>query len=101
MKKFAHLLEQRTISFEKDEPLQSRAGKYIKAIESDGKVRPISLRVMKSSISIFDKFNEIRNNESFAHDNEIVDRNEARFIFESLTNILRFLKGFEANRFGS
>jgi len=100
MKKFAHLLKQRGLEFGKDDPLHSRAGKYIKAIEADGAVRDISLRIMKSSISIFDQFNSIRNNESFAHDNEIVDRQEARFIFDSIVSILRFLKGFEANKFG-
>ena len=55
---------------------------------------------MKSSISVFDSFNQIRNEESFAHDNELVDRLEARFIFDSITNILRFIKGFESTRFG-
>jgi hypothetical protein len=99
MKKFAHVLEQKGIAFNKNDPLHSRVGKYIKALETEGKVRNISLKVMKSTISILDSFNSIRNNESFAHDNEI--RVEARFIFDSITNILRFMKGFEANRFGS
>jgi hypothetical protein len=100
MKKFAHVLDQKGITFDKNDPLHSRAGKYIKALEAEGKVREISLKVMKSSISVFDSFNSIRNNESFAHDNEIVDTVEARFIFDAITNILRFMKGFEANRFG-
>jgi len=100
MKKFAFVLDQRGIAFDKDAPLQNRAGKYIKALESEGSVRDISLKIMKSSISIFDSFNSIRNNDSFAHDNEIVDRVEARFIFDAVTNILRFMKGFETSRFG-
>jgi hypothetical protein len=101
MKKYAHLLEQHKIPFDKDEPLHSRAGKYIKAIENETKIRDISLKVMKSSISMFDSFNQIRNNELFAHDNEIVDKIEARFIFDSITSILRSIKGLEASRFGS
>jgi hypothetical protein len=100
MKKFAYVLDQKGIKFDKDAPLQSRAGKYIKALESEGSIRDISLKIMKSSISIFDSFNSIRNNDSFAHDNEIVDRVEARFIFDAVTNILRFMKGFETSRFG-
>ena len=100
MKRFSHLLEQHKLAFEKDEPLQSRAGKYVKAIEAESKVRDISLKIMKSSISVFDSFNQIRNKESFAHDNELVDRLEARFIFDSITDILRFIKGFESTRFG-
>jgi len=100
MKKFAFVLDQKGIAFDKDAPLQSRAGKYIKALESEGRLRDISLKIMKSSISIFDSFNSIRNNDSFAHDNEIVDKVEARFIFDAVTNILRFMKGFETNKFG-
>jgi Abortive infection C-terminus len=100
MKKFAYFLDQKGIAFDKDAPLQSRAGKYIKALEGEGRVRDISLKIMKSSISIFDSFNSIRNNESFAHDNEIVEKVEARFVFDAITNILRFMKGFEADRFG-
>jgi hypothetical protein len=100
MKKFAFVLDQKGIAFDKDAPLQSRAGKYIKALEGEGRVRDISLKILKSSISIFDSFNSIRNNDSFAHDNEIVDKVEARFIFDAITNILRFIKGFETNRFG-
>jgi abortive infection Abi-like protein len=100
MKKFAHLLDQHKVEFDKDEPLKSRAGKYFKAIQSEAKIRDISLKIMKSAISVFDSYNQIRNNESFAHDNELVDRSEARFIFDSITNILRFVKAFEAKRFG-
>lgn len=100
MKKFAFVLDQKGIAFDKDAPLQNRAGKYIKVLESEGRVRDISLKILKSSISIFDSFNSIRNNDSFAHDNEIVDKVESRFIFDAITNILRFMKGFETNRFG-
>lgn len=100
MKKFAYVLGQKGVAFDKDAPLQSRVGKYIKALESEGRVRDISLKIMKSSISIFDSFNNVRNNDSFAHDNEIVDEVEARFIFDAITNILRFMKRFETNRFG-
>ena len=100
MKKFRHLLDQRGIHFDKDEPLNSRAGRYIKALESEKTIRPITLRIMKSGISIFDGFNAIRNNESFAHDNDIVDAHEARFIFDNITSILRLLKAVESDAFG-
>ena len=100
MKKFSHVLGRKGIVCDKEEPLHSRAGRYIKVLESEGKVRDISLTVMKSSISIFDRYNRIRNDGTFAHDNKLVDRVEARFIFDSITSILRFMKGFEANRFG-
>jgi hypothetical protein len=100
MKKFGHLIELRGGSYEKEDPLHNRAGKYIKLLESQGRMQPISVRIMKSSISIFDEFNSIRNNKSFAHDNELVGLHEARFIFDSISSVLRFIRSIEAARFG-
>ncbi|HEX2752447.1 MAG TPA: hypothetical protein VHP34_04965, partial [Alphaproteobacteria bacterium] len=77
MKKFSHLLSHRNISCTQDEPLNSRAGKYVKILESEVELHEISLRIMKSSISVFDAYNNVRNNKSFAHDNEIIGLNEA------------------------
>ncbi|HEX7728200.1 MAG TPA: abortive infection family protein [Terracidiphilus sp.] len=100
MKKFAYLIEGRGGACGKDDPLHSRAGKYIKLLETEGALQPISVRIMKSSISIFEEFNNIRNNKSFAHDNEIVGLHEARFIFDSISSVLRFMRSIEASRFG-
>lgn len=100
MKKFSHLIEVHGGACAKDDPLHSRAGKYIKILESGGQLQPISLRIMKSSISIFEEFSNVRNNKSFAHDNEIVGLHEARFIFDSINNVLRFIRSLEASRFG-
>lgn len=100
MKKFSHLLTVHNTSCEQDDPLHSRAGKYVKQLEAEIQIQGISLRIMKSSISIFDEFNSIRNNKSFAHDNEIVGLHEARFIFDSISSILRFIRSIEASRFG-
>ena len=36
----------------------------------------------------------------FAHDNEIVGLHEARFIFDSISSVLRFIRSIEASRFG-
>jgi hypothetical protein len=100
MKKFSHLLSMRNMTCEQDEPLNSRVGKYIKALEGEVEIHEISRRIMKSSISIFDAFNDVRNNKSFAHDNELMGLHEARFIFDSVSNILRFIRSFESSRFG-
>lgn len=43
--------------------------KYVKALEHDQKYRKMTLQIVKNSISVFDKFNDIRNNQSLAHDN--------------------------------
>lgn len=95
MKKFAFLIETRGGTCGKDDPLHSRVGKYIKYLEAETQLQPISARIMKSSISIFEEFNNIRNNKSLAHDNEIVGLHEARF-----SSVLRFTRSVEAGRFG-
>lgn len=99
MKKFAHLLEERGIAWDRNDPLQSRVGKYVKALECERDIREITRRIIKSAISVFDQFNDIRNNRSFAHDNDLIDQAEARFIFDAISAFLRFVKSIETSRF--
>lgn len=101
MKKFAHLLELRQVEWDRSDPLQSRVGKYVRALEQERELREITRRAIKSSVSIFDAFNDVRNNRSFAHDNDLVDQAEARFIFDAVSAFLRFLKSVDTIRFGA
>ncbi|HEX2552742.1 MAG TPA: abortive infection family protein [Microvirga sp.] len=101
MKKFAHLLVERGIPCDRNDPLQSRVGKYVKALEAERELREITRRIIKSAISVFDQFNDVRNNRSLAHDNDLIDKAEARFIFDAVSAFLRFVKSIEASRFGA
>jgi Abortive infection C-terminus len=101
MKKFGHLLDSHGVTWDRKEPLHSRAGKYVKALEARYPLRDASRQIIKSAIGIFEKFNHIRNDDSLAHDNDLPDHAEARFIFDSIAAILRFIKSIEATRFGS
>lgn len=101
MKKFAHLLDERGIACDRNDPLQSRVGKYVKAVEAERGLREITRRIIKSAISVFDQFNDVRNNTSFAHDNDLIEQAEARFIFDAISAFLRFVKSIETSRFGS
>jgi hypothetical protein len=100
MKKFAHILDERGIARDKDEPLHSRVGKYVKALKQEQNISEITLQIIKSSIGVFEKFNEVRNKKSLAHDNELVNQAEARFIFDGVSAFLRFVKSTETTRFG-
>lgn len=99
MKKFGYLLDVRGLAWDRAEPLHSRVGKYAKALGQERDLRDISAQIIKNAIGVFDKFNHVRNNRSLAHDNELLDQAEARFIYDSITAILRFIKSIEANRF--
>lgn len=101
MKKFAHLLDERGIVWDRNDPLQSRVGKYVKALEAERNIREITRRIVKSAISVFEQFNDVRNNRSFAHDNDLIDNAEARFIFDAISAFLRFVKTVETSRFGA
>jgi len=52
--------------------------------------------ILKSSARVLDAFNDVRNNHTFAHDNdEIIEQHEAYFIYQSVAASIRFLKSFE------
>jgi hypothetical protein len=101
MKKFGHLLDGHGVVWTRDEPLHSRVGKYVKALEQNHQLTDMTKQIVKNSIGIFEKFNFVRNNRSLAHDNDLSHHAEARFIYDSVTAILRFIKNLEANRFGA
>jgi hypothetical protein len=98
-KKFGHLLDQRNIAWTRDEPLHSRVGKYVKAVHAERPLQEMTLQILKNAIGIFDKFNQVRNNQSLAHDNDLLHKAEARFIFDSVSAVLRFIKGVDTARF--
>lgn len=100
MKKFAHLLEQSGQPAAREEALHARVGRYVKILEGDLELREMSKRIIKSTISVFEQFNHVRNDRSFAHDNDILDEAEARFIFEGVSAFLRFLKTVDSSKFG-
>lgn len=69
--------------------LQSLAGEYIKKIEPNQS--EMTVRILKVSISVLDRFNEIRNDNSLAHDNDLVNNLEAKLIIEWVLSTLNFI----------
>lgn len=100
MKKFAHLLSVRGQTCGKDEPLHSRFGRYRNCLESEQQLHEFTSRALKSFISLFESFNDLRNNHSLAHDNKLLAPMEARFIFSSVNAILVMLRAIESTRYG-
>ena len=98
-KKLTHLLKVRNIECDENEPLHSRFGKYRKALVQEHNLHEFSDRAMKSSISLLESFNDLRNNHSLAHDNKVLDPIEARYIFSSINAILVLLRALEVIRY--
>lgn len=94
MKKFAHLLRVNGLEPVAGETLNARAGRYFNPLRRRG-MRPMTDKIMKTTVEVFELFNGVRNNESLAHDNVLIEHAEARYIFEAVTNLLRFVKNVE------
>ena len=99
MKKFAYLLSLRGIDCTDKEALHARFGKYRRCLLDETDLQEISDLAMKSAISVLEKFNDVRNNRSFAHDSVILGHHEARYVFDIVTALLRFIRSYEAGRF--
>jgi hypothetical protein len=81
--------------------LLSRLGKYVKSVIQERELREMTQQLLRNSIGLFDKFNHIRKNQSLAHDNVFLEKAEARFIFDSISAVLRFGKSIDASRLES
>ena len=84
------------IKTDKTIPLNSLLGSYVKELEKRSLVESeMSIKILKSSISIFESFNEVRNDKSLAHDNKILNYNESILIINNVLNVLKFINAIE------
>ena len=84
------------IHFKKNARIDELLKEYVncvdKYIESN-----MTSTILKSSISQFSQFNNIRNNYSHAHDNHILNDSESKLIFNNIVNIKEFIDEIEEN----
>ena len=81
------------IEISRGKPLHSIFGKYVHALRAGGHFEStMTERILKSSISVLDAFNEVRNNKSLAHDNPILNYEESLLIFNHVAASIRFIK---------
>ena len=55
----------------------------------------MTLHIFKSSISVLEAFNDVRNNQGLAHDNPVLNYDEALLIFNHVAASIRFQKNLE------
>ena len=81
------------VGYAKDTPLHSLFGGYLKVLRRRGVVESeMTERILTSTISVLEAFNDVRNNRSLAHDNDLLKRAESTLIFRHVSNVLRFLQ---------
>jgi len=100
MKKLAHLVTQHSPGTQPAKTLNARLGQYLGVARKNAKSHhPVSFKIMTGAVETFELFNNVRNDRSLAHDNTLIEAAEARFIFDAIANVLRFLKSTEGQAF--
>lgn len=96
--KFVRIIcEPHGITVSRDKPLHSVFGEYVKALRECGHLESVMTdRILRSSISVLEAFNDVRNNKSLAHDNPILNYDEALLVFNHVASSIRFIKSLEA-----
>lgn len=96
IKYIRQLCDNHSIIYEKEETLHALFGKYVKHLTGSNLIESVmSERILKSSISILDAFNEIRNNKSLAHANSTLNYHESLLILNNISNAIRFIEHIE------
>lgn len=91
------LCEKRGITAGRDKALPAIFGEYVRKLRESGEIETVMTeRILKSSISILEAFNDVRNNRSLAHDNPLLKYDEALLIIHYVTGAVRFVRGLEA-----
>ena len=87
------------ISCDRDKALHSLFGEYVKYLIQNGFIKSqMTQRILKSSISILESFNDVRNNQSLAHDNPILNYHESVLIFNNVSSAIKFIEAIEKER---
>lgn len=92
VKYIRNLCTTNAIEFKGEESLNAIFGKYVKHVEGLSVIESqMSLAIVKYSINLLEKYNDVRNNKSLAHDNKLLNYKESLFIFDTLARLKGFL----------
>jgi hypothetical protein len=95
-KYFRVLCKKHGITTEWKKPLHSLVGEYVRFLKNEGLIESeMTERILKSSISVMEAFNKVRNQHSYAHDNEVLSYDESLLIFGHVTSSIRFIETIE------
>lgn len=87
------------ISYDRDKALHSLFAEYVKYLIKNGFIKSqMTERILKSSISILESFNHVRNDQSLAHDNPILNYHESVLIFNNVSSAIKFIEAIEAEQ---
>jgi hypothetical protein len=84
------------ITTTRDEPAHSVLGKYVKSLKASGRIESeMTGRILTYAQATMDAFNRVRNEQSLAHPNPILNYHEALLIFNHVVSIVNFIRAIE------
>jgi len=93
------LCDKYKITYDKDKPLHSLFGEYVKYLQHHNIIESeMTARILKSSISVLESFNKVRNEQSLAHDNPVINYNESVLIFNNISSAIKFIESIEKEK---
>jgi hypothetical protein len=93
------LCDKHGISYDREKALHSLFGEYVKYLRKNRFIElEMTERILKSSISILESFNDVRNYQSLAHDNPILNYHESVLIFNNVSSAIKFIEAIEAEQ---
>lgn len=96
MKWVRELCNKHGILFEQSTRLHKMLKNYSAFLKGKGLLQSeMAVQILSSSGQMLDAFDNVRNTQSLAHDNKLLNKNESRFIFNGVSNIVRFLEFVE------
>ncbi len=100
VKYFRVLCGKHGIDVVREKPLHSLVGQYVKALGAKNLIESeMTERILKSTISIMEAFNKVRNDQSLAHANKVLNYEESLLIFGHVTSSIRFIQSLESRQY--
>lgn len=95
---FRQICDSHNISYTKHEGIDSIFKKYVQFLEKNNFIESkMSKTIFRNIGTLLSQFNEIRNNNTYAHDNPILNQFESEFIYKQVVNILYFIDHIDDN----
>lgn len=93
-----NLCQAHMISFDEYDGLDKLMKYYVNYLkENDYIESDMSETIFKQLISLLSMFNNVRNNQTYAHDNKVLSNSESMLIFKQAVNILEFISTIDDN----
>jgi hypothetical protein len=91
--------DQNSLKYSEDTPLHGLYGQYVKHLAKEGLIESeMTQRILKTFISLLEQFNHVRNRESLAHDNTVVNHQEGELIVSAVLLVIKFVRSIEEVR---